>query len=200
MCKTIESNMALLLDHGVPMANIQKLLLSRSRVLSRNATRFGENVEEVKKLKFDPEQYVFLVAVHVLDSMSRSSLKAKFDVYRSWGWSEEEVQNVFRMHPVCMALSEKNIMSTMDFIVTKMGYNTSSIAKRPIILHYSLGRRIIPRCSVIQYLVKIGLVKKLPELPRLLEISENLFLKKFVFKFEEIVPELLSVYKGESRG
>ncbi|KAL5722679.1 hypothetical protein ACHQM5_006170 [Ranunculus cassubicifolius] len=99
-----------------------------------------------------------------------------------------------------MALSEKNIMSTMDFIVNKMGYNASSIAKHPVILHYSLGRRIIPRCSVIQALVKNGLVEKPPDLTALLNIlnkTEDFFLEKFVIKFEKTVPELLNVYKRE---
>ncbi|KAL5722680.1 hypothetical protein ACHQM5_006171 [Ranunculus cassubicifolius] len=200
MYKTIESNIAILLDHGVPMSNIQKLLVSQPRLLSINSSRFSENAEEVKKMKFDPSQYRFLVAVHALGAMSKSSLEAKFDVYKRWGWSEDEVQFAFRNYPCCMMLSEENIMSTMDFIVNKMGYNTSSIAQRSIILQYSLEKRIIPRCSVIQVLIKNGLVKNLPELHVLLKITEDVFLKRFVTKFEKKVPELLNVYKGESRG
>ncbi|KAL5708789.1 hypothetical protein ACHQM5_019546 [Ranunculus cassubicifolius] len=197
--KTVESNIALLRSHGVPMSNIGKLLVSQPRVLSRNASRFSANVKEVMKMKFDPSQYGFLAAMHVLDAMSRSSLEAKFDVYKSWGWSEDQVQCAFQKKPYCMILSEKNIMSTMDSLVNKFGYAPSSIAEQPTVLQYSCEKRIIPRCSAMQILFRKGKVKQSTTLYSFLQLQEDVFLKKYISGFEKEVPELLSAYQGKGK-
>ncbi|KAL5708793.1 hypothetical protein ACHQM5_019550 [Ranunculus cassubicifolius] len=197
--KTVESNIALLLSHGVPMSNIQKLLVSQPSALLRNPSRFSEDVEEVMKMKFDPSQYLFLMAMHVLDAMSRSSLEAKFDVYKSWGWSEDQVQCAFLKKPYCMILSEKNIMFTMDSLVNKFGYAPSSIAEQPTVLQFSCEKRIIPRCSAMQILFRKGKVKQSTSLYSFLQLQENVFFKKYISRFEKEVPELLSAYQGKGK-
>ncbi|KAL5708821.1 hypothetical protein ACHQM5_019578 [Ranunculus cassubicifolius] len=196
--KTVESNIAILQSHGVPISNIQKLLVSQPRVFLRSASRFSEKVEEVKKMKFDPSKHGFLAAMHVLDAMSRSSLEAKFDLYKSWGWSEDQVQCAFRKHPYCMTLSEENIMLTMDSFVNKFGYAASYIAQQPTVLLYSCEKRIIPRCSVIQVLVKNGQLMKAPKLGTILMLPEDKFLK-YIRGFDKEAPELLSAYKAKAK-
>ncbi|KAL5708109.1 hypothetical protein ACHQM5_018940 [Ranunculus cassubicifolius] len=196
--KVLASNVALLRDHNVPGANIAKLLVSRPRELLTNASRFSEMVEEVEKMKFDPSEYRFLAAMHVFSAMSRSSLEAKFAVYRSWGWSEDELQYAFKMTPHCMLLSEKNIMSTMECFVNKLGYSPSSIAKQPSSLLYS-SERIVLRCSAIQILITNGKLEKAPSLCSILMRAENIFFKMYISKFDKEVPELLSIYQGTGK-
>ncbi|KAL5708794.1 hypothetical protein ACHQM5_019551 [Ranunculus cassubicifolius] len=198
--KIAESNIAFLLAHGVPMSNIQKLLVSQPQVLLRSVSRFSEIAEQVKKMKFDPSQYRFLAAIYVLSAMSKSSFEAKFDVYKSWGWSEDQVQCAFQKHPYCMTLSEKNIMSTMDSLVNKFGYAPSYIAEQPIVLSYSSEKRIIPRCSAMQILFRNGKVKQsTTTLYSFLQLQEDVFFKKYISRFEKEVPELLSAYQGKGK-
>ncbi|KAL5708818.1 hypothetical protein ACHQM5_019575 [Ranunculus cassubicifolius] len=197
--KTVESNIALLRSHGVPMSNIQKLLVTQPRVFSRNASRFSEKVEEVMKMKFDPSRQAFLAAIQVLSAMSRSSLDAKFCLYKSWGWSEDQVQCAFRKQPYCMTLSEENIMLTMDSFVNKFGYAPSSIAEQPIVLMFSCEKRIFPRCSAMQLLFKKGKVKQSTTLISFLQMPEDVFLKKYISRFYKEVPELLTVYPEEGK-
>ncbi|KAL5708819.1 hypothetical protein ACHQM5_019576 [Ranunculus cassubicifolius] len=197
--KIAESNIAFLLAHGVPMSNIQKLLVSQPKVLLRSVSRFSEIVEQVKKMKFDPSQYRSLAAIHVLSAMSKSSFEAKFDVYKSWGWSEDQVQCAFRKHPYCMTLSEESIMLKMDYFVNTFGYVASSIAQQPSVLLYSFEKRIIPRCSAMQILIKNGKVKQLIALGSLLQMPEDVFLEKYIRRFVNEVPELLSRYPGEGK-
>ncbi|KAL5708811.1 hypothetical protein ACHQM5_019568 [Ranunculus cassubicifolius] len=197
--KTIASNVALLRAHGVPMYNIQKLLVSQPRVLMLKVSRLSEIVKEVKEMEFDPLRYLFLLAVHVLSSMSKSSLEDKFDVFRSWGWSEDEVQCAFRKSPYCITLSEECIMVKMDYFVNKFGYAPSSIAEQPNILLYSCEKRIIPRCSAMQILFKNGQVEQPTTLFSFLHMQEDAFLKKYISRFEKEVPELLSTYQGKGK-
>ncbi|KAL5708795.1 hypothetical protein ACHQM5_019552 [Ranunculus cassubicifolius] len=197
--KTVAPNFSILRAHGVPDSNIAKLLVTQPRLFIRNPSRFSEYVEEVKKMKFDPSQYLFLMAMHALDAMSRSSLEAKFDVYKSWGWSEDQVRCAFQKKPYCMILSEKNIMSTMDSLVNKFGYAPSYIAEQPTVLSFSCEKRIIPRCSAMQILFRKGKVKQSTSLYSFLQLQEDVFLKKYISRFEKEVPELLSAYQGKGK-
>ncbi|KAL5708787.1 hypothetical protein ACHQM5_019544 [Ranunculus cassubicifolius] len=197
--KIIESNIALLQSHGVPMSNIGKLLVSQPRVFLRNPSGFSEKVEEVKKMKCDPSQYTFLVAIRALFQMSKSTLESKFGVYKSWGWSEDEVRYAFRKNPYCMMLSKENIMLKMDSFVNKFGYAPSSIAKQPFVLQYSCEKRIIPRCSTMQILLKNGKVEQSTTLFSFLQMQEKVFLKKYISRFEKEVPELLCAYQGKGK-
>ncbi|KAL5708812.1 hypothetical protein ACHQM5_019569 [Ranunculus cassubicifolius] len=103
--KTIATNVALLRAHDVPDSNTAKLLISQPRALMAGVSRFSEIVKEVKEMEFDPLRYMFLLAIRVLSAMSKSSLEAKFGVYKSWGLSEDQVQCAFRNFPYCMILS-----------------------------------------------------------------------------------------------
>ncbi|PKI65081.1 hypothetical protein CRG98_014550 [Punica granatum] len=79
-------------------------------------------------------------------------LRPKF-VYRNWGWSEEEFLSAFRKFALCMAASEDKINRTMRFFVDGMGWKPSPIAEHPILLTKSFEKRIVPRASVLQFLL-----------------------------------------------
>ncbi|KAL5709635.1 hypothetical protein ACHQM5_020300 [Ranunculus cassubicifolius] len=194
--KTLAPKIELLRDHGVSDSNIAKLLVSQPRVFTINMTRFSEIVALVKEMEFDPDQYAFLMAINVLASMSKSSLEAKSDAYGSWGWTEDDVRSAFRKSPNCMGLSKESIMTKMDYFVNKMGFAPSSVAKQPSVLKYSLERRIIPRCSVINVLVTSGLVKEAPTLCSFLTWPEKVFLK-YISRFEKEVTGLMNAYQND---
>ncbi|MFQ6666308.1 hypothetical protein Gotur_032706 [Gossypium turneri] len=119
--------------------------------------RLKEIVEEVKGMGIDSSTKKFLVAVLALRSMSKSTLEKKFDVYRRWGWSDQEIREAFQRYPPCIAVSEDKIMAIMDFLVNKMGYNSTLIAKQSSVLSRSL-RIIVPRALFAQELLSQGLL------------------------------------------
>ncbi|PSR86044.1 Transcription termination factor like [Actinidia chinensis var. chinensis] len=96
-----------------------------------------------------------------------------------------------------MGLSEKKIASGMDFLVNRMGFKPAEIGRYPIVLSYSLDRRIIPRCCVIRVLLLKGFMKNKISLGSFVSFTEKRFLDEFVKKYEEQVPELLSIYQGK---
>ncbi|XP_026440285.1 uncharacterized protein LOC113339099 [Papaver somniferum] len=153
-------NIELLRNQGVPQSNITKFLISQPRALTIITSKFKEIVEEIKDTGFDPYKTTYLLAIQVINGLSKSNRESRMDVYRRLGWSEEQIHNAFRYHPLCMLTSEKKITSVMDYLVNQMGYSSSYIAQYPIIMCYSLEKRIIPRCSVYKILTSKGLVKK----------------------------------------
>lgn len=88
-------------------------------------------------------------------------------------------------------------MNGMDFLVNKMDWVSVAIARNPMVLSLSLEKRIIPRFSVIQVLLSKGLIRKDFHIGTVWLRSEKHFLISFVTKYQEDVPQLLSIYQGK---
>ncbi|XP_022722426.1 transcription termination factor MTERF6, chloroplastic/mitochondrial-like isoform X1 [Durio zibethinus] len=188
------SNINLLRDHGMPESHIIKLLYQFPRTLLINPGSLKEIVEKVKETGLSPLILKFVHAVSVLAGMSKSTRERKVDVCKKWGWSEKESWECFRKYPFCFAISEGKIMAKMDFVVNKMGLDSSRLANQPSFLRHSLEKRIVPRGLIAQHLLSKGLIKDF-KLSVLYDSSEELFLKMFVNRFVAEAPELLELYE-----
>ncbi|KAF5794088.1 putative transcription regulator mTERF family [Helianthus annuus] len=82
----------------------------------------------------------------------------KMGTYEKWGWSKDEILMAFRTDPWCMMKSEEKIDTVMDYLVNKMGFETSVVAKNSLLISLSMEKRIILRCVVFEYCLKKGLV------------------------------------------
>ncbi|KAF5178514.1 Mitochondrial transcription termination factor family protein [Thalictrum thalictroides] len=195
--KKMKPQIELLRGHGVSDSNISKLVAAQPQLMTRTS-HFNEHVKEIKRMGFDPSKALFVTAIGVLSSLSKSSWEAKVNIFKSWGWSEDEVSSIFRKQPLCMSISGKKIMSVMELLVTKMGYDKHHCLQNPVILMLSYKKRILPRCSVIKVLISNGLVEKDRSLGPMLKMSDKNFLQKYVTNFVEIVPDLLNIYQGKT--
>ena len=194
--KAITPNIAILTEIGVPMSNILFLVTCHPNAVIQNREKFSTSVKKVVEMGFDPLKVSFLKAVQVICGMGESIWEQRMEVYKRWGLTDDEIMSMFRLDPLCMRSSEKKIMSVMDFLVNKMGWEPATIARYPTVFMRSLEKKIIPRCSVVKVLQMKGLVKKDLCLG-ILGCSENNFFDKFVLKYEQEVPELLNVYQGK---
>ncbi|KAJ9178534.1 hypothetical protein P3X46_010412 [Hevea brasiliensis] len=192
---SLSKNLSLLRGLGVSQSSISYLLIQSPSLMCQEVGKFAEGVKKVMKLGFDPSKFIFVEAVLVFHTMTKKTWERKIEVYRRLGWSEDEIWLIFRKRPKCMSLSEKNVMGTMDFLVGKMGWQPAAVARLPIVLCYSLERRIMPRCSVIRVLLLKGLIKADVCLHSVLKLSEELFLERFVIKYQVHVPQLLDIYQ-----
>ncbi|XVF62624.1 hypothetical protein PTKIN_Ptkin09bG0023300 [Pterospermum kingtungense] len=187
-------NIKILRRNGVPESNIIAIFHRKPRTFMFNPVRFKEVVEEVKRMGIPSDRKKFLEAIFALRSMSKSTLENKFAVYRRWAWSDQEILEAFRKYPTCMTVSEEKIMAIMNFLVNKMGYSTTLVAKQPSILHRSLKRRIVPRALFAQELLSQGLITDI-KLSVLFDTTEEVFLKRFVNRHADRAPELLKLYE-----
>ncbi|PON96625.1 Mitochodrial transcription termination factor [Trema orientale] len=197
--KHVISNIGLLRQLGFSDSQVASTLQFFSEILVLKPERFSRVVDKVKDMGFKPEKFTFLFAMRAL-AMKRfkETWNKSYKVYRRWGWSEDDILGAFRVHPNCMVISEKKIEKSMDFLVNKMGWQSGKIAKCPVILFYSFEKRIVPRCSVVQVLLSKGLMRKEDvKLIFILQCVDKIFLEKYVTKYHEQVPLLLSVYEGK---
>ncbi|XP_034685086.1 transcription termination factor MTERF5, chloroplastic-like [Vitis riparia] len=195
----VESNINALQEFEVPKSNIAALLRHQPRVFMVRPNQFREILEEVKKMGFDPSQMKFVLAVQAIRGMSKSTWERKIDAYKSWCCSEEEIRLAFLKLPWSMVLSEDKLMATMDFYVNKMGWESSFIARRPVLLSLSLEKRIIPRYSVVQVLLSKGLINKDISPRVLFESTEKKFMQKFVNLYKKEASQLLNLYQERKK-
>ncbi|XP_054803838.1 uncharacterized protein LOC129307015 [Prosopis cineraria] len=192
--KKLLPNISVLRATGVPESCIALLLAHFPETLIQKNGQFVNAVEEIKEMGFDPTKSTFVLAIHVMAG-NKSIYNRCVEVYQRWGWSEEEILMSFRKHPNCMLLSEDKITKAMDFLVNKMGWPSRMIASCPVVLFFSLEKRIKPRCSVVQALRLKGLIKKTLSLSTVLLPDKKRFVEKFVTKYEHQVSDLWSIYE-----
>ncbi|CAI9771050.1 unnamed protein product [Fraxinus pennsylvanica] len=188
-------NIEVLREAGVPESKIVVLLQYQPRALMVGRERFKKVVEEVKELGFRPSSLKFILAVQAFTAMNKSTWEKKVALYKKWGWSEDEIILAFEKHPCCMMMSTDKITAVMDFLINKMGFESSVVLNRPAVLSYSLENRIIPRCSVYKVLLEKGLIDKGTHLVSLVEYTEKKFLQRFVQRYQGEAPGLLNLYE-----
>ncbi|XP_020249598.1 uncharacterized protein LOC109827043 [Asparagus officinalis] len=190
-------NVGILQSYGVPSPKIAKLAATYPRVLMYKTEKFATTIESVRKFGFDPSRSLFIQGVSVLSQMSPSAWERKLGIYRSLGWSEEETISAFTKQPCCMTLSEEKIRKTIHFFVKRLHLEPNYLAARPVLLHLSLEKRVIPRCSALSVLSSKRLIKGFPCVHYgALLISEDKFYDKYVRSYVDQAPEVLEAYKG----
>ncbi|XP_050226659.1 transcription termination factor MTERF6, chloroplastic/mitochondrial-like [Mercurialis annua] len=187
-------NIKILRDNGFPESSIAWFLVYHPRDLFTSSDSLTKSIDKVKELGLKPSQKIFSIAIQVMRSLSKSAWERKSDIYKKWGWSELEILAAFKKFPGCMATSEKKITAMMDYYINKMGLDSSYIARSPSLIGFSFEKRVVPRCSVIQVLLSKGLVTS-TSLSSRLNITEEVFLCRFVIPYQKEIPHLLKLYQ-----
>ena len=194
--ETIATNIAVLREIGVPKSHIS-FLVARYHSIGQRSDKFSENVKTVVEMGFNPLKFTFLNALQAFCQTTESTRQQKKEIYRRWGWSEDEILLAFRTRPECMRLSEKHVMKVLDFLVNKMGWQPAAVSRDPVAICLNFEKRVVPRCSVVKVLLLKGLVKKDMRSSTFLKLTERDFLDKYVIKHQDNVPQLLDLYQGK---
>ncbi|KAF5469069.1 hypothetical protein F2P56_013169, partial [Juglans regia] len=191
----LQANISILLSHGVPNSLAVKIFLLEPRSLLMRTYRFSEIVNEVMKLGFDPNNLLFVLAIRSMAVVSKALWEKKVEAFRSFGLSKDEIDLAFKLQPMCMITSEKKIVKVMGFFVNNLKMKPSIISKNPNLLLFSLEKRIIPRCSVLQLLMSKGLIKEDTSILHAFRMTEKTFVKKLVQKYQNEVPDVIRAHQ-----
>ncbi|KAK9111392.1 hypothetical protein Scep_018911 [Stephania cephalantha] len=187
----------ILRKHGVSKENIVKLALNSPNSFSKSNDRFEELVRNVSERGFDPCSSMFVHAIDVLSGMKSDTLEAKMQLFRSYGWSEDDIASAIRKWPFCVSISEEKLKKGLDFFMNKLKWKSSGFVKYSNLLGLSLEKRVIPRWMVIQYLLSKRLIKDSINVFTVLKYTEAKFVHKFLVKYESKAPEILKLYQGK---
>ncbi|KAK1397467.1 hypothetical protein POM88_007330 [Heracleum sosnowskyi] len=192
-------NIEFLQKVGVPKSQILKLITKYGQAVGEQHGKFCKVVLKVKEMEFDVSSSYFLDAVRTLSFISDVAWESRCEMYRSYGFSDDDILTMFKKHPTIMSYSEKRIRELLDFFVYKLGWSPSTLSNSPNVLQYSLHKRIVPRCSVLQALVSKKCNNKSMMVTSLLAMTDSRFLEAFITAYEDEVPEVMDAFKGKLR-
>lgn len=187
------SNVASLLNAGVPEVKISRAFKKNPRLLVVSPDKLRKCAERIKEMGFNPCRANFLTAIYVMRKPTSSNWDRKMEVYKKWGYSEAQVLAAFRKFPWCMGASEDKINRALDYIINTI-CDPLVFHSFPQIVSLSLEKTIIPRCSVCQVLKSRGLLRQNTRWISVLIISKKSFFEQFVLCFAKETPELLELY------
>ncbi|KAK8937832.1 hypothetical protein KSP40_PGU018451 [Platanthera guangdongensis] len=188
-------NIETLREHGIAGASIPKLVKLCPRALTQQPDRFRKSVTFIEDMGFDPSNTVFLNGLKVMAGLTPPAWERKLQLYCSLGWSQEETLSAFKKCPSSLLISEEKVRKIVAFFVENLKWEPSRLALQPILLSFSFEKRIVPKYAVFNILSTRGLLGTNMSFSTLLRMSESTFLKKYVWKYSDTIPELLDAYK-----
>ncbi|CAN7120528.1 transcription termination factor MTERF4, chloroplastic-like [Brassica rapa] len=225
-------NVSVLRGLGMPQKLLLPLLISKSQPIC-GKENFDASLKRVIEMGFDPTTSKFVLALRMLYQMSDKTIEEKVEVYKTLGFTVEDIWEIFRStptflkvsktkmlssmetflglgfsrdefammvkrYPLCIEYSTESVIKKTEFLLKEMNWTVKAVALHPQVAGYSLDKRIVPRCNVIKALLSKGLIgSELPPVSSVLSCTDPKFLNKYVMKHDELVPELLAIYKGQ---
>ncbi|CAL9771456.1 unnamed protein product [Musa acuminata subsp. burmannicoides] len=196
--KTLHPNLKFLRDEcGIPEERVSVVLRSHPQLITRKPESLRALVARADELGMPRQSRMFVRTLDVLQMVSKERFEAKFELMRSFGWSESEFSSAVTKAPTFLCISLDMLRRKVEFFINVVGYTPSFIASRPNLLLLSLQKRVIPRFRVTEMLKSKGLLTGQAKFPYILTLSDTKFLEKFVLPHKENVPELLDILRVE---
>nr|CAB3465554.1 unnamed protein product [Digitaria exilis] len=111
----------------------------------------------------------------------------------------EFLKKTFR-DPWVLTISEYRALRTSKFLLSVIGLDPEYISCTPALLRYALESRQMPRHYVMEFLKANGLLKRGPSYYTAVQVSEKVFMEKFIQPFKEAAPHLAEDYSAACRG
>ncbi|KAJ4842259.1 hypothetical protein Tsubulata_025311 [Turnera subulata] len=198
--KSLMANLDLLAQEGVPHSSVAMLVYGEPRVMFRSPKRFASIISTVKCLGIGPpSSTMFVHAVRALSRVSESSWNKKIELFKSFGWSEEEIWFVCRRYPYIISVSQERMTNNLNFCMDTIKLERQDLITYPPLLIYSMEGRIRPRWNVLQVLKSNNLVGEDISMAWALSMSDKSFLQRYVTSYADKIPELLQMYPGADK-
>ncbi|KAL8108533.1 hypothetical protein AgCh_024843 [Apium graveolens] len=101
--------------------------------------------------------------------------------------------------PGVMRYNNKSITEKIEFFLNKLQWTPFGLSSNPSVLNYSLEKRTIPRCSVLQVLVSKTNTSESYMLSTILAMTDRKFIINFVTPHKDEVPGVVEGYQGNLR-
>ncbi|KAK9734263.1 hypothetical protein RND81_04G127100 [Saponaria officinalis] len=194
--KHLAVNVALLENSGISIESIRKILMSRPGLFLRSSDSFEDLVTRVEtKLGIPRNSGVFLSGLKLLNSLREMTIESKCRVFKSFGWTQSDIETIIRVHPCCLMFSEQRLEKSLNFLMKELGYEPKYLVTRPVLLSYGVEKRLLPRYRILSVLKEKGLVRMDYPLYSAVQLTESPFLRRFVIPYKE-VHELYTKHTG----
>ncbi|GFY96427.1 hypothetical protein Acr_11g0007330 [Actinidia rufa] len=181
--KTLIPNVEFLKSCGISSSQMVKYVYNFPRFFLNKPETIKECVRRVDKMGFSRESKTFLFAIRAISSMTVGSWELKLELFRSLGFSDDDIASAFRRAPHVFAISERKIKEVTRTLVHKGRSDISFIIRHPGLLGYSVENRLEPRLQVLEVLEMKKLLPRKPSLTTVLTFTDERFFEKYVLPY-----------------
>ncbi|CAL9102779.1 unnamed protein product [Musa textilis] len=192
LARKIEPNISLLRECGIGEQCIARMAFAQPRVFCQIEKGIKEAIEYVEELGVSRGCKMFPNALLTIAGQSRSRIDGTFATLMSFGWSQPDTIAAFRRVPSIWCLSRKNLSDKMTFLTKEAGCELTYIIGHPVLLTYSLEKRLRPRYEVMNFLDQNKLLEGGHHQPSYIMLSEKRFRKRFLILLSE--EKFIAVY------
>ncbi|KAM0936866.1 putative transcription regulator mTERF family [Dioscorea sansibarensis] len=179
----------------IDRSQLLMLLVRQPSLFVMRQSALQDLVYRISEMGVSVDSRMFAQALYSFSCMSPETFKKKFDLLHSYGFSEEQTTLLFQKAPAVLRTSKKKLKSGLEFFMNELGIDHCKLLRYPASLMYSMEKRVVPRYSVLEVLYSMKLLEKGDQVLSAILLSEEEFLKKYVWKHIETVPQLLGAYK-----
>ncbi|KAM3361328.1 hypothetical protein P3S68_016182 [Capsicum galapagoense] len=194
-CGTVEANLNSLRSFGCSNDKIKNILIKCPKILNVNNKRLDEMLHRVEKeVAVSPDSAIFPHIVYVLTCSTGANVDTKFEIFKSFGWSDTDILTMLQKLPQCVALSEARIQTALTFLMKEVRYKSIYIASHPYLLAYSLEKRLIPRYEMWKLVNEKNLIMNRHKFSTVTTWPESKFLEKYMLSVKVELPDLYDLY------
>ncbi|XP_059629859.1 uncharacterized protein LOC132272783 [Cornus florida] len=192
LAKTMTPNIEFIMKScGLSSIQITQYVYKWPRLFMYKLTQIREHVKGVDKMGIVRKSKMFLSGIQAICSMSTENWELKLEVFKSLGFSEDDILSVFRRAPQLFALSERKIKATTQLLlgtvfrrgpyvsarperkikaITQFLLSTGKfdisyvVVNHPELFGFSVANRLRPRLNVMEVLESRNLLLKMPSL------------------------------------
>ncbi|RLN12173.1 hypothetical protein C2845_PM09G08650 [Panicum miliaceum] len=198
--RVVKPNVAFLMECGLDACDIAKLSVPVPRLITTNPERVRAMVERAEAVGVPRGTGMFRHALLAVAFLSEEKIAAKVEfLKKTFRWSESEVAIAVSKLPLMLKHSKDRLRRMSEFLITQVGLEPEYIAHRPALLTYSLERRLMPRHFVVKFLKENGLLEQDRSYYTAVQVSENVFMEKFIHPYKEAAPSLAQDYAAACR-
>ncbi|CAL9102711.1 unnamed protein product [Musa textilis] len=183
LSRKIEPNISLFRECGISEERIVKMVVTRPRVFCQTEKCIKEAIKHVEELGVSRCCKMFPHVLLTVVALSRSRFDSTLATLMSFGWSQPDTIAAFRRVPSIWCYS-KNLSDKMTFLTKEAGCEPTYIAGRPVLLTYSLEKRLRPRYEVVKFLEQNKLLDE-GHVLSVVKLTEEKFKKRFLFLLSE---------------
>uniref|UniRef100_A0ACD5ZUP9 Uncharacterized protein n=2 Tax=Avena sativa TaxID=4498 RepID=A0ACD5ZUP9_AVESA len=197
----VKPNVALLRECGLGDCDIAKLCIPVPRLLTTNPERVQAMVTRAEDVGVPRGSAMFRHALLAVAFLSEEKIAAKVEfLKKTFGWSDAEVAIAVAKLPVVLRNSQDRLLRMSEFLMSEVGLEPEYIAHRPAMLTYSLEARLRPRYYVVKFLKENGLLRHDRSYYTAAQVSEKVFLEKYIHPYKKAAPCLAEDYAATLRG
>ncbi|XP_074570970.1 uncharacterized protein LOC141827581 [Curcuma longa] len=178
---------------GIPEEQLSLVIRRHPCFIVQNPESLRALVDRAEGIGIPRGSGMFHWILDVLHRVSREKFEAHVKLMNSFGWSNSEFVAAIKKYPTFLWLSTEALQRKMKFFINNVGSTPSDIAKHPVVLQFSLEKRLIPRFHVMEILKSEGLWTSRDKLHTFFSSPGPKFLQKYVHPHKDKLPKLLEV-------